>query len=465
MNILIVLIVLILLILMFVALYLLTTTIIALTDDTEKQPFEVISKYIPATKGGGKDDEYTIDKNNPAYIEEIKEMIESLPYIEKEYLRLDKNKEKLWQAIDSCIGGYVAVDKSHHVCGFMQTKLMKTPTTIFIASLCVSPQHRRKGIARMLINHMPIVAKSNGRSVIRALIHPNNTKMQSLMKSLGYELVDDTHDNWLFEMKLTPQSLHGGIQTDQKYDFTISNWLGYMSKHTSHIHHLINLYCINSQKYFEIVEKYKDYTHTIDNTPIEQLHKEFIGSPIPHPRLEKAYISCKQRNIDPLKEFDIMKEFITTYGNKQSFALYRTEGTNRFKDVHAGSTFHNATILTTTPNKLYSLDYLTKYNTGRATEGDFENILLIFPSSFVKAVHGKLSSDEHTTYREFENIYSDKVVKENDTLGDEFWIQPTDFDVIGELTYEDSHEYIDKDGNKQTSTMHIRQLTLRERDL
>ena len=211
MNILIVLIVLILLILMFVALYLLTTTIIALTDDTEKQPFEVISKYISATKGGGKADEYTIDKNNPAYIEEIKEMIESLPYIEKEYLRLDKNKEKLWQAIDSCIGGYVAVDKSHHVCGFMQTKLMKTPTTIFIASLCVSPQHRRKGIARMLINHMPIVAKSNGRSVIRALIHPKNTKMQSLMKSLGYQLVDDTHDNWLFEMKLVP---HGGIQTE-----------------------------------------------------------------------------------------------------------------------------------------------------------------------------------------------------------------------------------------------------------
>ena len=237
-----------------------------------------------------------------------------------------------------------------------------------------------------------------------------------------------------------PISMKGGCVLSEKYENAIKNWLGHMSKYNFHIHHLVTLFISNPSKYYEIQNKYRDYSETKP----EEI-KKFCSED--KSRLERAYIHCKVRGIDPIKEFETLKQFIKSREKTLPFALYRTETTNRFDLIHKGDSFYNASIFTTTPNKDYAMKYLTKYKTA---EEKGKSILLIFPENTTRATWGKLDSDSHTTYVTYEDIFSDKIKgtsAESTEQDDEYWINPSGFEIIDES--------MDKENN-------IRILTLKQ---
>ena len=231
-----------------------------------------------------------------------------------------------------------------------------------------------------------------------------------------------------FHIKLN-RGINGGATTPPEYVNTIKNWLGHMSKNNFHIHHLITTLISNPAKYYELQDKYRNY----NKTNPDEIRKDCEGKS----RIERAYIHCKVRNINPIYEFENIQRFIRSRETVQKFPLYRTEITNRFDFIHKGDLFYNNGILTTTPSKEYAMMYITKYTTGEDTGN---KILLIFPEERVKSTCGKLDEDEHTTYVQYENIFSNKVVgtsAENTIQVDEFWINPSTFEVIDESIEDD----------------------------
>jgi len=54
-------------------------------------------------------------------------------------------------------------------------------------SIAVDPQHRKNGIARMIIIHLEVVAKENEVELLKALISTNNLPSRRLFESLNYE--------------------------------------------------------------------------------------------------------------------------------------------------------------------------------------------------------------------------------------------------------------------------------------
>jgi ribosomal protein S18 acetylase RimI-like enzyme len=90
--------------------------------------------------------------------------------------------------------------------GFMSPSL---PREAYIHFIGVSPRHRRGGLARRLYGRFFQLARSDGRSIVRAITSPQNAVSVAFHSSLGFTVtgpVRDYHgpgaDRILFELDL-----------------------------------------------------------------------------------------------------------------------------------------------------------------------------------------------------------------------------------------------------------------------
>lgn len=105
----------------------------------------------------------------------------------------------------------VAVDESDRVVGFLTGfRVPASPETIFVWQVAVAADHRRKGLARRMLDE---VVEQSGATCVEATVTPSNVASAHLFRSLGARHGSRAVETPLF----TPDVLADGHEPEVRF--------------------------------------------------------------------------------------------------------------------------------------------------------------------------------------------------------------------------------------------------------
>ena len=61
---------------------------------------------------------------------------------------------------------------------------------VWLESIYVRPEYRRKGIGKMLLDRAQSIAAEHGNDTLYLYVHPNNDTMLNFLKTNGYDVLN-----------------------------------------------------------------------------------------------------------------------------------------------------------------------------------------------------------------------------------------------------------------------------------
>jgi len=95
--------------------------------------------------------------------------------------------EELKEYLDAKFPIYVVEDNGNYV-GYIVCRVDKP--TVWVESIFVADEYRRKGIASQLFAMAEQLALTLGENTVYNYVHPNNTKMISFLQKHGYSVLN-----------------------------------------------------------------------------------------------------------------------------------------------------------------------------------------------------------------------------------------------------------------------------------
>lgn len=156
----------------------------------------------------------------------------------------------------------------------------------------------------------------------------------------------------------------------------------------------INLHLRDPKKYDEIVKKFKDVTETVFNTDAVKLNAIVDTT---SDGLERRYLRCKLRGIDPLVDLKILQKWIA---DRQTLVpiLYRGEKTDRCDNAKVGDVIDFTGLVSSTIDRSYAQKFMSEpASLGKGAV----NHKVLFIIHNAKAAKLRNPFDSTTVYRKF----------------------------------------------------------------
>ena len=156
----------------------------------------------------------------------------------------------------------------------------------------------------------------------------------------------------------------------------------------------INLYLRDPKKYDEIVKKFKDVKETVFNTDAVKLNAIVDTT---SDGMERRYLRCKLRGIDPLVDLKILQKWIA---DRQTLIpiLYRGEKTGRCDNAKVGDVIDFTGLVSSTIDKTIAERFMSSpASLGKGAV----NHKVLFVIHNAKAAKLRNPFDSTTVYRKF----------------------------------------------------------------
>ena len=160
----------------------------------EDRPFQKIETSVSAPEPK------TLSKHNYRFITIDKDNIYSLAYLTADFRKalsalkgiredvdVDDALEELRYYVNKGYPIFAVSDNGRYV-GYGVCRI--EDDTVWLESLYVRPECRRKGIGRMLFEKAEGIAKEHGNSTLYQYVHPNNDTMIRFLKHCGYDVLN-----------------------------------------------------------------------------------------------------------------------------------------------------------------------------------------------------------------------------------------------------------------------------------
>ena len=160
----------------------------------ENSPFQPIStnKETPLPKADKKHNYrfIIIDKDNAyslAYL--VVDFRKALHKLTDSNITIDVDEavEELRYYLDKKYPIYAISDNGRYI-GYCVCKI--EDDVVWLESIYVRPEYRRKGVGKMLFEKAESVAKEYGNSTLYQYVHPNNDNMLNFLKGNGYDVLN-----------------------------------------------------------------------------------------------------------------------------------------------------------------------------------------------------------------------------------------------------------------------------------
>ena len=132
----------------------------------------------------------TIDKDNVyslAYLTaDFRKALSSLKGIKSE-TDVDEAVEELRYYLSKGYPIYAVSDNGRYI-GYIVCRI--EDDVVWLESIYVKPEYRRKGVGRMLFDKAEAIAKEHGNPTLYQYVHPNNDAMILFLSHMGYDVLN-----------------------------------------------------------------------------------------------------------------------------------------------------------------------------------------------------------------------------------------------------------------------------------
>ena len=101
---------------------------------------------------------------------------------------IDMAREELQDYIDNKYPIFIAEDKENKLVGYLVCKVEEG--IIWVESLYVLPEYRRRGVASLLFNEAERLAERLGSDTLYNWVHPNNDRIIKFLRERGYDVLN-----------------------------------------------------------------------------------------------------------------------------------------------------------------------------------------------------------------------------------------------------------------------------------
>ena len=101
---------------------------------------------------------------------------------------IDMAREELQDYIDNKYPIFIAEDKENKLVGYLVCKVEEG--IIWVESLYVLPEYRRRGVASLLFNEAERLAERLGSDTLYNWVHPNNDRIIKFLRKRGYDVLN-----------------------------------------------------------------------------------------------------------------------------------------------------------------------------------------------------------------------------------------------------------------------------------
>lgn len=101
---------------------------------------------------------------------------------------IDMAREELQDYIDNKYPIFIAEDKENKLVGYLVCKVEEG--IIWVESLYVLPEYRRRGVASLLFNEAEKLAERLGSDTLYNWVHPNNDRIIKFLRERGYDVLN-----------------------------------------------------------------------------------------------------------------------------------------------------------------------------------------------------------------------------------------------------------------------------------